>query len=79
MRIVPSNTPTLIRPEAATRGIPSAAADRDSGRWLEALKAIPDVRPEMVAEVEARIEAGELLTPAATLETAAALYNSPDG
>lgn len=79
MRIVPSNTPTLIRPEAATRGIPSAAADRDSGRWLEALKAIPDVRPEMLREIATRMEAGELLTPAATLETAAALYNSPDG
>ena len=79
MRIVPSNTPTLIRPEAVTRAIPSAAADRDLGRWLEALSRIPDVRREMVGEIATRIEAGELLTPAATLETAAALYNSPDG
>lgn len=42
----------------------------DLARLLAAVKELPEVRADVVAEVSARLAAGDLLTPAAASETA---------
>ena len=76
MRIVSSNTPTLIRSDDGFTFEPS---DRELSLWLGLLRQVPEIRTDLVAEVAERIGAHELATPAAIREAAAALYNSPDG
>lgn len=45
----------------------------DLARLLAAVREQPEVRPDVVAEVSARLAAGDLLTPAAAAETANAV------
>ena len=91
MRILSSNTPTMIPGGTATELTPMGITERfadtpgleglpgDVARWLEALRRTTDIRTEIVEEVAERIAAGELATRAAVHETAAALYNSRSG
>ena len=91
MRILSSNTPTMIPASTATKLTPMGTTERfadnsgqdglpgDVARWLEALRRTTDIRTEIVEEVAERIAAGELATRAAVHETAAALYNSRSG
>ncbi len=88
MRIDSSNTPTLILCCGVTKLTSTRSLDRaefaaddapDMESLLLALRRLPDVRAEIVAEVTERLATGEPLTRAAALETAAASYNSPDG
>ncbi len=63
------------RPAPESRFAPTV----DLARLLEAVRQTPDIRTDVVDAVKARIASGELATPAAAQETAAALYNSLDG
>lgn len=65
----------------APRPVPESryAPTVDLARLLEAVRQTPDIRTDVVDGVKVRIASGELATPAAAQETAAALYNSLDG
>lgn len=40
-----------------------AALQMQAGRWLAAIKALPDIRPEKVAAAAARLASGQAPTP----------------
>jgi hypothetical protein len=49
----------------------------DLQQLLSAVRALPDVRDDVLGEVSGRLEAGELETRTAAQETAAAFLNNP--
>ena len=51
----------------------------DLAKLLDAVRKTPDVRTDVVDEVASRVAAGDLNTPDAAKEAAAAFYNSVDG
>lgn len=81
----PISTPaTPAAAKAAPRDAETAAATADSGfsptgdlsRLLQLVKQIPDVRGEVILEVLNRASTGELASPQAALDTAAAVADS---
>lgn len=79
-----TSTPTTGAAKAAPRDAESAVATADSGfsptgdlsRLLQLVRQIPDVRGEVVLDVLNRANAGELASPQAALDTAAAVADS---
>lgn len=61
----PAAPPPVRRPpRAAEGGVALSAQASQVKRWQEVLKNLPDVREDRVAEVRARMEAGEYPPPA---------------
>ncbi|MBA4065272.1 MAG: hypothetical protein C0501_16485 [Isosphaera sp.] len=85
MRVVPSGGPTPPPPPTPSTGPRPAARATDPAeaeefaptgelaRLLEAVRQAPDVRADVVADVAARLAAGELDTPAAAADAARGL------
>lgn len=92
MRVDPLGTPPPLKqtaagtaPKAARSPEPSTTA-ADAGSFtptseltalLTAVKQAPDVRPEVVESVAARLASGELDTPEAAADTARSLLSDP--
>lgn len=85
INFTPVTTPqTAAAAKASPRDAETAAAAADSGfsptgdlsRLLQLVKKIPDVRGEVVLEVLNRANSGELASPQAALDTAAAVTDS---
>lgn len=81
----PVSTPaTTAAAKAAPRDTETAAAAADSGfsptgdlsRLLQLVKQVPDVRGEVILDVLNRASSGELGSPQAALDTAAAVADS---
>lgn len=51
----------------------------DLSRWLEMVKISPEIRPEVVRDVTTRLAMGELDTPSAAADTAAAIAAERNG
>jgi hypothetical protein len=84
MRVEPSTGPTPPPPAgpkpASRSSAPAAEAEEfaptgELARLLEAVRGTPDVRADVVADVAARLAAGELDTPAAAAGAARGLLN----
>ena len=91
MRIEPTGVPSVgpgqvgatqrgsARPAgsaAPAEGAGSFTPTPDLARLLDAVRGLPDVRDDVVQDVSARLAAGELHTPAAAAETAAAIVDA---
>jgi hypothetical protein len=63
---------------SAVGGVSGFTPTADLARLLSAAKELPDVRADVVQEVSGRVASGELFTPAAASDTAAAMIESKD-
>jgi hypothetical protein len=75
----PHSRPELAGDSAPPSPIQTAETYQPTGdvqRLLDALRQTPVVRPEVIAEVVGRLNAGELNTPKATEETVSAILGA---